>query len=541
MYRPVLLALATLLPLGAQTRPKLVVVISVDQLSEANVELMAPRFNGGLARLLKEGAWFTQAYHAHASTETGPGHSVLLSGRHPAATGIPENDWMDTCTGRMTYCVNDPNSPVLESPKDVAGPSHYRAHTLGEWMRAASRDHRSFSITGKDRSAILMAGHQADGVYWWNAKVGFTSSAAYLPALPAWLKAHDERLMARLKDQALTWSAVDGKDHSAEAPGGVGAGISWGLPKTIKPAGTEIAKAGAFQATPFFDEIILDAAETLMKAEHLGHGKGTDLLALGLSATDYVGHRYGPGGPEMEDQLLRLDTLLEGFLQRLHRAVPDAWVVLTADHACADFPERLQAKGLLPKNQSFRLDSRSAYFQPLSQHLKDTFHTTSELLSPTGDPKHVRFDAATLEREKIDRAAAQQAVIAWLKTQPFVEAITTREELMAMRLEDLKGADPTGLTMVQRIRLSYIPELGGGDVVVAFKPHILWIPHSYPATHGTPHDYDRHVPIIFWGGAWKAGHRESPVSTVDIAPTLAKALHITVPEPIDGVARDLAK
>lgn len=541
MLRSLSLALATLLPLAAQAPTRLVVVISVDQLSEASVASMAPQFKGGLARLLKEGVRYTQAYHAHASTETGPGHSVLLSGRHPAATGIPENEWMDTCSGQQVYCVSDINSPVLESPKDNASPSHFRAHTLGEWLRAASRENRSFALTGKDRSAILMAGHQADGVYWWNARVGFTSSAAYLPALPAWLKTFNTQLMTRLKDQAITWSALDGQDHPSEAPGGVGAGILWGLPKAIKPAGIEMAKAGAFNASPYFDEVILEAAETLMKAEHLGHGKGTDVLALGLSATDYVGHRYGTRGAEMEDQLLRLDALLEGFLNRLRKAVPSAWVVLSADHACADFPERMQANGLLPKDRAFRLDARTALFQPLSRALQARFHIMAELLLPGGDPKHIRLNAEALKAAGVSRDDAQKAIREWLAAQPFVEASITREALMAMRLEDLKGLDPTALSMEQRLRLSYVPELGGGDVVVAFKPHLLWIPLSFPATHGSPHDYDRHVPLVFWGGAWPARQITTPVSTVDLAPTLAEALRLTVPEPIDGIARSLVQ
>lgn len=538
MLRSFLLALLAFLPLAAQARPKLVVVISVDQLSEANLEAFAPRFKGGLAKLLKQGAWFDQAYHAHASTETGPGHSVLLSGRHPAATGIPENDWMDACSGTTVYCVADANSPVLGAPKDNAGPSHFRAHTLGEWLRAASRENRSFAVTGKDRSAILMAGHQADGVYWWNPKVGFTSSAAYLPALPSWLDAYNRALMDRLNGVDLTWAALDGQAHPVEVPGGVGGSVRWGLPKPVKSAGADLART-AFQASPFFDQEILGAAEALMKAERLGHGRGTDLLALGLSATDYVGHRYGPGGPEMEDQLLRLDLLLDGFLARLRKAVPSAWVVLTADHACADFPERLQAKGLLPKNQTFRLDGHTALFGPLGKHLQEQFHTSQELLDLTVDPKHVHLNEKALKAAGLERGAVQKAVVAWLKAQPFVAEALTREDLLTIRLEELKGADPTTLTLAQRLRLSFVPELGGGDVVVAFQPHVLFIPPSFPATHGSPHDYDRHVPIIFWGGPWKGGRRSSPVSTVDLAPTLAGALGLAVPEPLDGVDRKL--
>ena len=517
--------------------PRLVVMISVDQLSAERMAALAPRFKGGLARLLKEGVVFDKAYHAHASTETGPGHSVLLTGKHPGSTGIPENEWFDPALGREVYCVEDPLNPVLGHPAAGASPKHFRAHTVGEWLRAASRDNRSFAVTGKDRSAILMAGRQADGVYWWDPAVGFTTSAFYAPALPAWLQAYDAKLMADLKGRTLVWEALDGKAHAVEA-GPIGAGLPWGLPKGIKVPGQEMTKAGLFNASPFFDQAILAAAEALMKAEKLGHGRGTDLLALGLSATDYVGHRYGTGGPEMEDQLLRLDLLLAGFLKQVKALDPRALVVLSADHACADFPERLQAEGKLPKDQAFRLDPRATVLAPLNAHLKERFQLQGDALLKASDPRNLSFDLAVLRAAGADLAAVAQTAAAWMKAQSFVRESLPAAELAAIAMDSLKGRDPESLTMKERLRLSYTPGLGG-HVLSAFAPHILFIPPSFTATHGSPHDYDRHVPLVFWG-AFKARRVTTPVSTVDLAPTLAGALGLAVPEPVDGLARDLA-
>lgn len=530
--RALLLALFALLPLAALPRPKLVVMISVDQLSMERLEALGPRFTGGLKRLRAESAWFSRAYHAHASTETGPGHSVLLSGSHPATTGIPENGWWDPATEKEIYCVEDA-AEVLGSPKDHAGPRNFTATTLGEWIKSA-RAGRSFSLAGKDRAAILMAGRKADGVYWWNPSVGFTTSTAYAQALPAWLSAHNSALMAHLKANELLWSALDGKAHAAENLGGVGPQIPWGLPKMVKPAGIQPGKS-AFQASPFFDAAILETAEALMAAEKVGQGKGTDVLALGLSATDYVGHRYGTGGPEMEDQLLRLDQHLGTFLDRLKKAVPSAWVVLSADHACGDFPERMQAEGKLPKDQTYRLDPETAVFKPLADHLKATFASERPLLKATEDPKHFHLNPAALKAAGLSRAQVQQAVIAWLKAQPFTETAVTKEELAALPMASLKGRDPEKLTMVERLRLSYVPALGG-DVVAAAKARVLFIPLSFPANHGSPHDYDRHVPMAFWGGPWKPAARPEPACTVDLAPTLAKALGLKIPSTVDGVA-----
>ncbi|HJV21325.1 MAG TPA: alkaline phosphatase family protein [Holophagaceae bacterium] len=522
---------------SAPKGPRLVVVISVDQLSAERLEAMGPRFKGGLSRLVKEGVQFRRAYHAHASTETGPGHSVLLTGKHPGSTGIPENEWYDPALGREVYCVEDAASAVVGAPEANGSPKNFRAHTVGEWLKAADARNRSFAVTGKDRSAILMAGHTADGVYWWNPKVGFTTSTFYATALPAWLQAHNDALLAQLKQRTLLWEALDGKPRLIEAPGGVGQGIPFGLPKTIKAGGTDVAKASLFSPSPFFDEAILGAAEALIQAEHLGHGRGVDLLALGLSGTDYVGHRYGPGGPEMEDQLLRLDLLLAGFLPRLKAIDPHVVVVLASDHACADFPERLQAEGKLPRDRAYRLDPRRVVYAPLNAHLRATFHLEGEAVHPVADPRNLFLNAGVLSAAGADRTAVAREAQAWMRRQPFVLDAVTTAELAALPTDCLKGRDPESLTMKERLRLSWTPGLGG-DILTAFAPHILFIPLSFPATHGSPHDYDRHVPLVFWGAA-KARKVDRPVSTVDLAPTLAAVLRLKVPEAVDGVPRAL--
>src|SRR5213078_3838914 len=92
MIRPLLLLVAGL---GVGTapvpKPRLVVVITVDQLRPDYLERYRPQLRGGFAMLLKQGAVFTEVYHDHAITETAPGHATILSGRWPAHTGIIRN------------------------------------------------------------------------------------------------------------------------------------------------------------------------------------------------------------------------------------------------------------------------------------------------------------------------------------------------------------------------------------------------------------------------------------------------------------------
>ena len=209
-----LLRLSLLLPLvsalvaapPARPRPKLVVVISVDQFSTQLMQAFGPELTGGIARLRKEGVFFTEAYHDHGFTETGPGHSVLLSGRFPAHTGIVENRWVERSTGKFVYCVEDPQAKPLHAPTQ-RGASNVRllGDELGDWLQAQVPGSRVFALSGKDRAAILMAGRKPTGVYWFTGAAGFTSSSVYQDRLPAWLVTYDQGLSDRIAADSWLW------------------------------------------------------------------------------------------------------------------------------------------------------------------------------------------------------------------------------------------------------------------------------------------------------------------------------------------------
>jgi hypothetical protein len=201
MRRTAFLVLPAALLLQAQApaaRPKLVVAIAVDQLSAELMQTYGPELTGGLARLMREGAYFTEAYHDHGFTETGPGHSVLLSGRFPAHTGIIENSWYDRGVGRVVYCVQDPASHALHLPAQASSSNvRFLGETLGDWLQAQVPGSRAFSVSGKDRAAILMAGRKPTAAYWFTGAAGFTSSSVYAERLPEWLARFDAGLNQR--------------------------------------------------------------------------------------------------------------------------------------------------------------------------------------------------------------------------------------------------------------------------------------------------------------------------------------------------------
>ncbi|HWW63402.1 MAG TPA: alkaline phosphatase family protein [Sphingomonadaceae bacterium] len=190
---------------AAPPRPKLVVMIVVDQFSAELFQAYRPHFSGGLKRL-GGGIAFT-GYQSHAATETCPGHSTILTGDHPARTGIVANTWFDVKTGSFLYCVSVPRT----ADPGARGPTYLRVDTLGDWLKKAEPGARVISISGKDRAAIMLGGHHADAVYWWVDGTGFTTSAYAGPATRAVARpaqAFNRTLFARWRaDPPQLWPA----------------------------------------------------------------------------------------------------------------------------------------------------------------------------------------------------------------------------------------------------------------------------------------------------------------------------------------------
>ncbi|MBK9797545.1 MAG: alkaline phosphatase family protein [Holophagaceae bacterium] len=538
---PSLLASLLLLPAlvaapPARPRPKLVVVISVDQFSAELMQTFGPELKGGIARLRREGVFFTEAYHDHGFTETGPGHSVLLSGRFPASTGIVENRWIDRATGKLVYCVDDPAAKALHAPGQASSSNaRFLGDGLGDWLQAQVPGSRVFAVSGKDRAAILMAGRKPTGVFWFSGPAGFTSSTAYAQRFPEWLLRYDRGLSDRIAADSWLWMKDPATPEGRSGAWTFGSQTlrNGGLPRLIQGAGMPLDKGfeGRFRKSPFLDAVTLEAAEALLEGERLGRGPGTDLLAISFSATDYIGHSYGMLGTEMRDQIHRLDRVLGRLLDRLRRRHPGAWVVLSSDHGGLDLPEVLGEQGFPVK----RLLAEP-FMAALQGDLRATFKVDRDLLLPAPEPNTIYLNEAAMKATGLDRRQVLIRIQAWLRARPEVAEALTAEDLLAT--DPAATGSPRDSSLRVLLRRSFHPERSG-DLLVALKPFVVvgTPPTEYATGHGTPNAYDRRVPLIFWG-PWKAGERREPVRIVDLAPTLARELGLK-PGTVDGKALDL--
>ena len=532
-----LLLLVLPLPAAAPTpRPSLVVVVSVDQLSAQLLDAFGPGLTGGLGRLQKEGLWFSEAYQDHGLTETGPGHSVILSGRFPAHTGIVENRWVNRATGKPVYCVEDPKGKALHNLSlPGASNAQFLGDALGDWLQAQVPGSRVFAVSGKDRAAILMAGRRPTGVYWFTGAAGFTSSTPYQDRLPSWLVRLDTDLSERLTTDTWLWMKDPATPEGRTAQWTYGPMLlrNGALPRLIHGSGMPMDKGfeNRFRRSPFLDAVTLEAAEALLEGEALGRGPGTDLLAVSFSATDYIGHAYGMFGTEMRDQIHRLDRALGRLLDRVRSKNPDAWVVLTADHGALDITEALVEQGFPARRVEV-----APFMAALQTELRTAFKTNQDLVLPAYDPTTLYLNEAAVKAAGLDREAVLVKAQTWLRAQPDIADAFTAREMQAT--DPAATGSPRDSSTRVLLRRSFHAERSG-DLLVAAKPFVVFgtPPAEYPAGHGSPTAYDRRVPLIFWG-PWQGGRRREPVRIVDLAPTLARELGIQ-PGPVDGKALDL--
>ena len=508
--------------------PRLVVAISIDQFSGDLFAQYRQDYSGGLKRLLG-GAVFPSGYQSHAATETCPGHSTLLTGAHPARTGIIANNWFDPGIARAekrVYCSEDVTDPASTSRDPVVSARFLKVPTLGELMKRTDPATRNVAVSAKDRAVVMMGGHAIDAGYWWKGS-GFTSfrGAALAPSVLA----ENAKIAATLKAgaPALALPArCAGQDRAVT----VGTG-------TIGTGRFALAadKPDQFRASPRMDEATVDLAVRLLDELNLGRGAAPDVLSVSLSATDYVGHAFGTEGAEMCIQMAALDAALGRLFAALDSRGIDYVAMLSADHGGLDAPERLDAQAFPRAARSDKALNPGELAKAITA--KTGIAVQGPLLYGDGPFGDFYFNAALTPAQK---AQATSALVGIAKAHPQVAAVFTHEDLVKT---PLPTGGPADWTLKERARASFDAERSG-DVVILLDRAIVPIPDpvigAYTATHGSPWDYDRRVPILFWRRGVAGFEQPAPVETVDIAPTLAALLGLNLPDgTFDGRCLDL--
>ena len=509
-------------PQELQHPPRLLVVIAIDQFSANLFDEYRPQFTGGFARL-SDGTVFRNGYQSHALTETCPGHSTMLTGDHPSRTGIINNIWVDQSVSRSdknVYCAEDESQPGTSSTAYKVSPKHLLVPTLGELMKQHWPGSRNVAVAGKDRAAVMMGGHHPDQRWYWNGKTFATDLQG--ASVPAVVTRFQAALSAELAEARPPLEAPPYCQSKARVFAVTGGGKPVGSGQLARAAGD----LNAFRASPELDGDTLALAAGLLDEMQLGRRADPDLLSISLSATDYVGHTYGTEGEEMCLQLLEIDRELGDFLKLLDARGIDYAVALTADHGGKDIPERERLAGV---SSAVRVDPA---LNPALMGKK----LVAELgLSGPGLLGDSSFGDIYVDRQLSvrDQKRLLASAVAAYKSHPQVEAVFTGTEIART---PVPTGDPQKWSLIQRARTSYYPGRSG-DFVVALKRDVTPIADTtrYIATHGSPWDYDRRVPILFWRPGATGATIERSADTVDIMPTLSSMIGLPLaPGSVDG-------
>jgi len=505
--------------------PSLVVLVTVDQLRGDLIDRYEPVFEGGFRRLLDEGLLYTAASHNHSSTSTAIGHTTLATGRLPVNHGIVGNSWDERNEDgslRGVYAVEDTDSPILDYPTAPGrSPRNIRVNALADWLLEQSPGSRTLAVSTKDRGAITTAGQSSDhNVYWWMPSDGrYVTSAWYQSEYPDWVQRFNrERIPTLIADSVWEYTVPEGAEgltRRDEAPyEGDGRHTTFTHFRSDEVITDALsAQNNWWRATPFADRATLEFALEGMAELELGQRGVTDYLSISFSATDYVGHKFGPMSVEQLANLDALDATLGRLFDALDAQVGEGnWVLaLSADHGVVNVPEYQQEIGEV----GYRAGAADQLL------MAETVLLASE---------------AALANDPADTLAARRAIAEAVEALDFVADVMVPED-------ELLQGEPAD-SFVALFQRSYTPGRLQGiaewDLPMRFTEGTYDSSSPTGTGHGSPYWYDRWVPVAFLGKGIEAGRSSEAVYTVDVAPTLAGAAGISAPEGLDGRLLDLS-
>ena len=490
---------------------------------------------GGFRYLMEKGTHYINAHFQHADTETPIGHAALFTGTYPAHNGIVAGNWFDEDKGRVIYNCEDDRYPMIgKEPAKGEGraPTNLLSSTIGDEMVISNNGQsRMFSVSIKDRGAILPGGHTGKAFWYSKSDGSFTTSTYYYKKHPDWVTQWNAKKLAdKYKD--TSWDLlhdastyVFGKDD--DRPFEIDLfGLGTTFPHPIQ--GDSKYFYASLIATPFGDELTADFAKTLIKEEKLGLGKNTDFMAISFSVTDYIGHLFGPSSLEAEDNLLRVDRLLADLFRFIDKQVglDRTLIIVSADHGMCEAPEHLQKLGF----EVGRLTSETIVQGTIKNALKDRLGVPENVIRLYEHP-YVYLDEEKIQNTKYSIAEIEAAVAEEIIKIPGIIDAVTRTDL-------LQGSfAPTPVNM--KILNNFHRKRSGHIHVIAdqfwFFAYTMDTTPEIAAIHASPWTYDSYVPLFFAGNNVPAQQIARPVTPYDIAATIAARLEIKPPSGSVGI------
>ena len=517
-------------------KPKLVLQITIDQLRGDFPWRFRDRFGkGGFRYLMDKGVAYTNAHYQHSTTFTAVGHAALATGGNAAQHGLAGNDWYDQKTGERVYCVEDPRNPFIGKKPSAktkhkgTSPRNLTSSTIGdELIIASGGKSRMFSVSIKDRGAILPGG-QLGKAFWYSSGSGkFVTSTYYYSEYPAWVAAWNKADHAG-KYQKVTWNLKEKKskyvyghmDNRAAEKG-------YKHLKATYPHKLGAKKKKNFykalRFTPMGDMVTLNFAKELLKQEKLGQGSATDMLQISFSATDYLGHAYGPNSLEYEDNLLYMDATLADLFGYIDKTIglDKTLIVLSADHGVDAVPESLRKGFYMTRSgEGAGRHNPKTFILRVNAALQKRYNTKESFVSAFWNPS-LYLNLGTIEKLKLDVSEVEAALRDAILKVPGIALAVTRTDLLAGNIP----SDP----IMDKLQAAFHPTRSGNVLIIQKQGWYLYPNvNLFAAMHGSPYSYDTYVPVMFAGPGITPQIVDRLIAPTDIAPTVTNYLGVKPP------------
>jgi predicted AlkP superfamily pyrophosphatase or phosphodiesterase len=514
-------------------KPRLVIGIVVEQLKYDQLEKFRDRLGeNGIKRLINEGTYFKNASFEYMLTQSAPGHATISTGAEPSFHGITSDSWYVPLKNELIYCTKDVDvNPVGGSYESgLHSPANLQASTFSdELVLASNKKSKVFGIGLRESSAILSAGHAANGAYWYDNTTGtMMSSTYYIDSIPVWV--NDFNAM-KYADSYLnsTWSTIrpiqDYTDCLADSNNFEAGfdGLNYFPYDLKKMRSRNVSNSkndySLLRETPFGNSFTTNFAIRLIQNEKLGKDDVTDYLSICFSATDNIGHRFGPSSVEMGDAVLRLDDDIKNLLTYLNDSIGKRNVLIyfTSAHGVSEIPAVLQQNripaGYFKQNQALQL---------LRSYL-NAIYGEGDWVKGYSE-RQVFLNRTLIEDARLSLEDVQKKVARFLVQ---FTGVAAAYPYSAFEANDFGNGN------LRRIINSFSPQRSG-DVIVTLNPGWVEKEGDFVTNHNSPYEYDSHVPLIWYGWTVNRSSVTRHVNMTDIAATLSSLCKIPSPNACTG-------
>jgi predicted AlkP superfamily pyrophosphatase or phosphodiesterase len=514
-------------------KPHLVIGIIVEELNYNQLEKFHDKLGeNGIKKLINEGTYFKNASYEYLLTQSAPGHATIATGSEPSFHGITSDEWYIPLKNELLNCTKDVNVNSVGGSFEsgLHSPINLLVSTFSdELAMATNRKAKIFGIGLRESSAILSAGHTANAAYWFDNTTGtWMSSSYYIPALPEWV--NDFNAM-KFSDAYLnsTWNLLKPLNYYADClPDSNSFEMGFNninyFPYDLKKLRSKNLfnfknDFSLLRETPFGNSFTTSFAIRLIQNEHLGKGDATDYLSICYSATDYIGHRFGPSSVEMGDAILRLDDDIKNLLMFLNDSIGKRNVLIyfTAAHGISEIPAVLEKNripsGYFQQNQALQL---------LRSYLNAVYGEGDWVKGYS--EKQIFLNRTLIEDARLSLDDVQKKVARFLVQFTGVQAAYPYSAF---------EANDFGNGNLKRIINNFSPQRSG-DVIVILNPGWVEKESDYVTNYNSPYEYDSHVPLIWYGWTINRATVTRHVNMTDIAATLSTLCKVPYPNACTG-------